>query len=333
MREKPRDKASRTAPAVDAKPSASARAAAMTPKRKTSSVEIAGVTLSNPDKPYFPESGITKAEIAAYYAAVAPRIVPHLAGRPLSLVRCPDGWQGQCFYQKHAAKAVNAAVDRVEVPEGKGTATYLTAGSAKALVGLVQWGVIEMHPWGSRVPRLTKPDRLVFDFDPDEGVAFAELVAGVQLLRTLLTEMGLTGFLKTTGGKGLHIVVPLRATLGWEEAKAFARSVAQLMVDTFPDRFVATASKERRKGRIFLDWLRNAEGATAVAPYSVRARAHAPVAMPIAWEELRDDVRGDHFNVRTALERLATAAPDPWHDFFTVRQSVTAAMRRRLAKA
>ncbi len=292
-------------------------------------VEIAGIRLSHPEKMYFPEVSITKGDLAAYYAGVADWIVPHLAGRPLSLVRCPDGWSGECFYQKHAAKAVNAAVRRVEAPESGGTATYLSADSAAALTALVQWGVIEMHPWGSRTPRLDRPDRLIFDFDPDDDLAYGDLVAAVQLLRTLLSEIGLAGFLKTTGGKGLHVVLPIRATLTWEDAKSFTKSVADFMVRTFPDRFTATLSKERRKGRIFIDFLRNAEGATAIAPYAVRSRRNAPVAMPIAWDELERDLRFDHFNLRNACERLATQKRDPWRDFLDTKQTITVAMRRK----
>ena len=163
---------------------------------------------------------------------------------------------------------MNAAVDRIEVPEGDGTAMYMGAGSAKALVALVQWGVLELHPWGSRTPRLDRPDRLIFDFDPDEAVDWKDLVTGVELLRTLLGELELEGFLKTTGGKGLHVVVPIRTTLDWEQAKGFTRAVADFMVRTFPDRFTATVSKARRKGKILIDYLRNAEGATAIAPYA-----------------------------------------------------------------
>jgi len=339
MREKPQETPAPAARETKAKAGTGRTRSSKAPAKRPGAVpvasrvphEVAGITLSHPDKPYFPDIGVTKGELAAYYAAVAPHMLAHLAGRPLSLVRCPDGWQGQCFYQKHAAKAVNAAVTRVEVPEGKGTATYMAAGSVQALVALVQWGVIELHPWGSRTPRLGRPDRLIFDFDPDADVPFAELVTAVTLLRTLFAEMGLTGFLKTTGGKGLHVVLPIRATLEWDAAKAFARDVAEFMVRTFPDRFVATASKERRKGRIFIDWLRNAEGATAVAPYSARARAGAPVATPIAWEELDHDVRGAWFDVRNVPARLAAARQDPWRDFFTIRQTITAAMRKRVA--
>jgi len=299
-------------------------------KAATAGNVVAGIAISNPDKPYFPESGLAKIDIARYYEAMAPRLIPYIAKRPLSLVRCPDGWNGQCFYQKNADKAVNAAVDRIEVPEKDGKATYMGASSAAALVALVQWGVIELHPWGSRKPKLERPDQLIFDFDPDDSVPWKDLVTAVGLLRTLLDELGLVGFLKTTGGKGLHVVVPIRASLTWDEAKAFTRAVAEFMVSTFGDRFTATVSKARRKGKIFIDYLRNAEGATAVAPYAVRARAGAPVSMPIAWEDLGKDVRFDYFNVRNAAETLEKRKRDPWRDFFEVSQSITKAHRARM---
>jgi len=331
VREKPADETKATAKRP-AKKTATRGRAAQKPAAEESPTQFAGITISSPDKPYFPEAGITKADIAGYLVDVAPRLLPHIAGRPLSLVRCPDGWKGQCFYQKHADKAVNAAVERMQVPEGKGTATYLSAATPAALVGLLQWGVIELHPWGSRKPKLDRPDRLIFDFDPDADLPFSELVTAVTLLRTLLDEMKLTGFLKTTGGKGLHVVLPIRATLDWDEAKSFARSVAEFLVRTFPERFIATVSKAQRKGKIFIDYLRNSEGATAIAPYAVRARANAPVATPIDWSELAHDVRNDYFNVRNVPQRIATQARDPWADFFDVRQTITAAMRKRLAE-
>ena len=291
---------------------------------------VAGMAISHPDKLLFPADKLSKIDIAQYYERVGQWIVPHLRDRPLSLVRCPDGWQGHCFYQKHADKSVNAAVARMSVPEGDGTATYMSANSTAALVALLQWGVIEVHPWGSRKPKLDRPDRLVFDFDPDDGVGWSELVSAVQVTRTLLDEMGLTGFLKTTGGKGLHIVVPIRPTIDWEVAKGFTKAVADLLVTTFPDRFTATLSKARRKGKIFIDYLRNGQGATAVAPYSVRAREHAPVATPIAWEELTRDVRFAHFNVGSIPQRLTRMANDPWAAFFEVRQSLNTTMMKRV---
>jgi bifunctional non-homologous end joining protein LigD len=304
-----------------------------TPKARTAPAgrsSVSGIALSNPGKLYFPKDGYTKRDLAHYYASVAPRLLPHLRGRPLSLLRCPDGWEGQCFYQKHADPGVDKAVSRVEVPEVDGSATYLGANSAAALVGLVQWGVIELHPWSARAPRLERPDRLIFDFDPDEKLAWTELVTAVGLLRTLLDEIGLIGFLKTTGGKGLHVVVPIRATLSWDEAKGFAKAVADTLARAFPDRFTATLAKDQRKGKIFIDYLRNTMGATAIAPYAVRARAGAPVAMPIDWKELARDVRFAYFNIGNAVRRLAGSKPDPWGAFFTTRQTVSASMRKRL---
>ena len=317
---KPRRLAQRKAADSSAKTKASAQA----------SDTVAGVKLSHPDKLLYPESKLAKQDLARYYENISAWILPHLRDRPLSLVRCPDGWNGECFYQKHASKSVNPAVARVVVPEGGGKATYMAANSVSALVALVQWGVLELHPWGSRKPRLDRPDRLIFDFDPDDAVKWDELVAAVGVLRTLLGDLGLTGFLKTTGGKGLHVVVPIRATLDWEQAKGFTKAIADLMARTFPDRFIAVMSKSRRKGKIFLDYLRNAAGATAIAPYSLRARAHAPVATPIAWDELTADVRFDHFNLRTVPPRLSALKSDPWADFFELRQSISKAMFKRV---
>jgi bifunctional non-homologous end joining protein LigD len=321
----------------DAEPAPSKRAAARaTPARKSadaapaSADTVAGIKLSHPDKPLFPEAKLVKRDLALYYGAIADWILPHLTDRPLALVRCPDGWSKQCFFQKHADKGVNAAVTRVEVPEGKGTATYFAANSLPALVALVQWGVVELHPWGSRTPKLDRPDRLIFDFDPDDGVRWKEIVEGVGVLRTLLDDLGLEGFLKTTGGKGLHVVVPIRPTLDWTQAKGFTKAVADFLVGTFPDRFIATLSKAQRKGKIFVDYLRNAEGATAIAPYAIRARAKAPVSTPIAWKELDTDVRFDHFNVRNVPERLRGLRNDPWASIGETRQTVTRAMFKRV---
>lgn len=294
---------------------------------------VAGVKMSHPEKQLFPEAKLSKRDLAQYYEKIADWILPYLRDRPLSLVRCPDGWTGQCFYQKHADKSVHPAVTRVEVPEKTGMATYFAADSLPALVALVQWGVIELHPWESRVPRLDRPDRLIFDFDPDDGVSWRELVDAVGVLRTLLDDLGLEGFLKTTGGKGLHVVVPIRPTLDWEQAKGFTKAVADFMVGTFPERFIATLSKTKRKGKIFIDYLRNAEGATAIVPYGIRARKNAPVSTPIAWEELAQDVRYDFFNVRNVPASLARKRKDPWSGFDKTRQTVTKAMFKRVGYA
>jgi bifunctional non-homologous end joining protein LigD len=290
---------------------------------------VSGITLSHPDKLLYPEANFTKHDLASYYEKVGSWIVPHLKGRPLSLVRCPDGWQAQCFFQKHADKNVDAAVSRVEAPEANGTATYMSADSTKAVVALLQWGVVELHPWGSRLPRLDRPDRLIFDFDPGDGTGWKDVVDAAEFLRALLGDLGLEAFAKTTGGKGLHVVFPIRPTLEWEDAKAFAKGVADRMVKQFPDRYIARLAKSERKGKIFIDYLRNAEGATAIAPYSMRARHNAPVSMPVAWNELGKDVRFDYFNVRNAPARLARPAQDPWADFFSIRQTLTKKLMQR----
>jgi bifunctional non-homologous end joining protein LigD len=292
-------------------------------------ISVAGVKLSHPDKLYFPEAKITKRDLAQYMESMAPWILPHLKDRPLSLVRCPDGWTRQCFYQKHADASVSDAVARIEVPEGSGTAQYMGANSAKALVALVQWGVLEFHPWGARRPRLDRPDRLIFDFDPDEDVAWKEMVTAVGVLRARLQQLGLTptGFRRREAG--LHVVVPIRPDRSWRQARDFAKAVADVMARDSPDRFTTVAAKERRAGKIFIDYLRNATGATAVAPYTVRARANAPVATPIEWAELAKDVRFDHFNLRNTLTRVARGK-DPWREFGSVRQGITAAHATQL---
>ncbi len=295
--------------------------------------EIAGVKLSHPEKELFPEAKLTKRDLARYYEKISDWMLPHLRDRPLALVRCPDGWHQQCFYQKHADRSIHPAVTRVEVPEAKGSGTYCAANSLQALVALVQWGVIELHPWGSRVPKLERPDRLIFDFDPDEGMRWNQVVEAVNALRALLDDLGLESFLKTTGGKGLHVFVPIRATLDWQEARGFTKAVADTLVNTFPDRFIATASKAQRKGKIFIDYLRNASGATAIAAYGIRARENAPVSTPIAWTDLATDVRFDHFNVRNIPERLSGLREDPWAAFGETRQTVTRAMFRRIGYA
>ncbi len=297
------------------------------PSQVSAADVVAGVTLSHPAKVLYREAGITKRELAEYYVAVAEHVVPALAQRPLTLVRCPNGYHAHCFYQKHAKESLGEYLQPVEVPDGGGT--YMMANSIGAVVALVQMGVLEIHPWGSRAGALDRPDTIVMDFDPDEALPWSSLVDAVTVLRKLLDKLGLRSFLRTTGGKGLHVVVPIAATHDWSTIKAFTKAIADLMVQTFPDRFTAKLTKRTRTGKIFIDYLRNAEGATAIASYSVRAKANAPVAMPIDWSELAKDVRFDHFNLRNALARLRKRR-DPWAGYLTLRQPVTAAMLDQL---
>jgi bifunctional non-homologous end joining protein LigD len=295
----------------------------------TSALQIAGVAISNPDRVLFPDLGMTKRELCEYYEAVAPLMLPHTKDRPLTLVRCPNGAEAKCFYQKHAKDTVPAWVDRIEVQDSDGPAQYMMANNVKSLVTLAQLGVIEMHPWASRKPKLEQPDRLIFDLDPDDALPWDTVKAAALLIRSLLDDLGLKSFLKTTGGKGLHVVVPIAATMDWDTAKSFTRDAANVLVRTFPDRYTTTVAKSARPGKILIDYLRNAHGATAIGAYAVRARKHAPIAAPVDWSALDEDIRFDFFNARslaTLLERK-----DPWKDFAKTRQTVTAAMRKRVA--
>jgi bifunctional non-homologous end joining protein LigD len=293
---------------------------------------IAGVAITHPDRILWRDAGVTKGDLCAYYEAIAPLMLPHLVDRPLSLVRCPDGADGKCFYQKHAKDNVPDWVPRVEVQDSDGPAEYMMANDVRALVTLAQFGVIEFHPWGSRRRKLTHPDRLVFDLDPDDALPWAQVKEAALLMRGLLEDLGLRSFLKTTGGKGLHVVVPIAATMDWDTARDFVRDAAGLLARTFPERFTDSMSKRARPGRIFIDYLRNAHGATAIAPYAARARKGAAVSTPVDWSVLDgdEDVRFDAFSVRS-LDALL-ARPDPWKDLASVRQTVTVAMRRRLAR-
>lgn len=313
-------KTSNTKKGATAEPEPPHRSAAMTGKNRVASV--AGIKITHPSKILFPGIGLTKLELAQYYERVADWILPHLKDRPLTLVRCPDGGEKECFFQKNAKETIPESVGRIEVPVD-GTSTYMEAESVEALIGLVQMGVLELHTWGSHEGALEKPDRMIFDIDPAEGLGWERVVEAALLIRSLLVEIGLKTFLKTTGGKGLHVVVPLKPEHGWDEVKAFSKSVAEHLSDTLPDRFTANMSKSKRTNRIFIDYLRNGLGATAVAAYSTRAKPNAPVSVPIAWEELNAEVRSNTFNVRNIFERLESLKQDPWKDYFKLQQRLT----------
>jgi bifunctional non-homologous end joining protein LigD len=292
---------------------------------------VAGIVVSNPDKKLYPEAAITKRDLALYYAAVGDWMLPHVRGRPLTLLRCPNGWNEECFYQKKAEGGVNEAISRVEIENGDGSVSlYMMADSVPAIVALLQMGVLELHPWGSRAPELGFPDRVIFDLDPDDAVEWEELRQAALLVRTLLENIGLTTFLKTTGGKGLHVVVPILPGVGWESVKGFSKAVAEFLERTFPDRFTSKLLKISRRGKIFIDYLRNGEGATAVAAYSTRARANAPVSAPVAWDELSRDLRFDHFNVGNMPKRLKKVKIDPWRDIAGAAVALTPAVMARV---
>ena len=291
---------------------------------------VEGLRLSNPDKVLWAGQGVTKRQLAAYYASVADAMLRELSGRPLTLLRCPDGRHGDCFFQKHANDTIPSAINRIRLPEKGKERIYMAVDSAAGIIGLVQMGVLEIHTWGARSDRPERPDRLVFDLDPGPEIPWSGVVQAALDTRDLLGELGLHSFVRTTGGKGLHVVAPLIRRNSWDEVKAFSRACAETLTRTHRGRYTARLAKSARAGRVYIDWLRNGRGATAICNYSTRAREGAPVATPIDWDELSSDLDPRSFSVATVPVRVAQR-PDPWPGFYDLRQSLTRAMRRRLA--
>jgi len=288
--------------------------------------EVLGIRISHPDRVLFQGQGITKIDLARYYAVVAERMLPLAADHPLSLVRCPQGRQRQCFYQKHASDGFPKDIREVPITESSGgTENYMYVHDAKGLVAAVQMGTLEFHIWGSTIDRLEQPDRLVFDLDPDPSVGFATVKRAATALHDELAELGLKSFAMVTGGKGVHVVVPLVRRAAWDEVKRFAKAIAQGFADRDPDQFVATMSKAKRKGRIFIDWLRNDRGSTAIAPYSSRAREGGPIATPVGWDELEELDAANSFHIAEIVDRIESDT-DPWREFGKARQSLTKSM-------
>jgi bifunctional non-homologous end joining protein LigD len=282
---------------------------------------VEGVRLSNPDKVLWPEQGITKAELAEYYVAVAERMLPHVAHRPVTMVRCPTGAEKKCFYQRHAGSGVLPQLRQVQVPGFD--EPYLYIEDLPGLIAMVQMGTLEIHPWGVTVDHPDRPDRIIFDLDPDEGLDFSGVISAAQEVGERLRTIGLESFVKTTGGKGLHVVVPIEPVTEWRAAKAFAKSFSDAMAADSPERYLTRISKAERTGRIFIDYLRNDPTSTAVGPYSTRSRFGAPVAMPIEWEELQGPLDPSAFNVKSAAAHVASVT-DPWARISEVRQRLPA---------
>ena len=285
--------------------------------------ELLGVRLSNPDKVLWEEQGVTKNELAEYYLAVADRILPHIARRPVTLVRCPTGADKKCFYQRHAGSGVLPQLKEVPIPGFD--EPYLYIEDEPGLIAVVQMGTLELHPWGVTVERPDRPDRIIFDLDPAEGLGFDAVVAAALDVRDRLHSIGLRSFAKTTGGKGLHVVVPILPDTEWRAAKAFAKGVAELMSEERPDLYLARISKAEREGRIFIDYLRNDPTSTAVGPYSTRSRKGAPVSMPITWDQVAPGLDPCAYTLRTVPDIIARTA-DPWAEIGQVRQSLQQAL-------
>jgi bifunctional non-homologous end joining protein LigD len=280
------------------------------------------IAISNRDRVIYPEAGLTKGQLADYYQAIAPAMLPFVGDRPISLVRCPQGRSSKCFFQKHDNGGLGPSVIKVPIREKKGgSEDYIAVRDADGLLSCVQMGTIEFHTWCSRAGNVEQPDRMVFDLDPDEGLDFADVKKAAQDLRRQLEDMGLITFVMLSGGKGVHIIVPLTAGHSWDEHAGFARRFALAMGEAEPDRFVATMSKAKRKGRIFIDWLRNQRGSTSVAPFSARAREGAPVAVPILWEELKSMKDAHSFSIRD-VSKLIKRAEGKLHDWGVAEQAL-----------
>jgi bifunctional non-homologous end joining protein LigD len=261
--------------------------------------ESFGIEISNPDRAIYPTEKITKYELAQYYAAINPLLMVDVANRPITLIRCPQGRAKKCFFQKHDTGSMGEHVKHVPIEEKKGgTADYLYVDDIRGVLACVQMGTIEFHGWGSRADDVEHPDRMVFDLDPDEGLNFADVRSAAERIRDLLADLGLKTFPMLTGGKGIHVIAPLDQSADWDEVSSFAERFSRAVSEAEPERFTANMRKVQRKGRIFLDWLRNQRGSTAVMPFSARAREGAPVAAPIAWEELGDYEGGNAFTIR-----------------------------------
>jgi bifunctional non-homologous end joining protein LigD len=274
--------------------------------------------LTHPDRLYWPDEGVTKQALADYYAAVWPFMAPYVVNRPLALLRLPDGIKGhQRFFQKHAWKGMNPHIEEIADPQDADGEKLLRIGDFNGLVALVQSAVLEIHPWGATADNWERPDMVTMDLDPGEDVTWSAVIAAALELKSRLEARGLAAFVKTSGGKGLHVVTPLAPKAGWAEVKDFAHSLAESMSADAPDKYLATATKAKRGGHIYIDYLRNGRGNTAVAAYSTRARSGAPVSMPLDWSELNEVSGPAAFTLANVPQRLETRPKDhPWGNFF-----------------
>jgi bifunctional non-homologous end joining protein LigD len=293
--------------------------------RTTEAPEIAGVRISNPERVVYPDAGIRKLDVARYYQAVAEWIVPHVAGRPLTLVRCPEGIGGECFFMKHSKVWARGPLRRVRIQEKTKLGEYLIADDLPAIVGLVQTGILEIHTWNSSFDAdIERPNRLVIDLDPGDAVPWGEVIAAARTVRQALAALDLDAFPKTTGGRGLHVVVPLVPHARWSDCLAFSRTLCEAIERSAPGTFTTRFAKAGRNRRILLDYLRNNRTNTSIAAYSTRARSDAPISVPVMWNELRPALDPQGLTLATVPRRLARLRADPWKDYWTCKQKLTA---------
>ena len=321
--------AKKVAPKTEAPKTEAPKTKAAPARKKTfvsADADVEGVRISHPERVIDTSSGITKLDVANYYLAVAKQILPHLAKRPVSLVRAPAGIEGQLFFQKHAAALKIPdlkELDRSIAPELE---PMVEVDSFTALIGAAQANVIEFHTWNATTKDTTRPDRIVFDLDPGEDVSWKQIQEGTELTRSLLEQLGLVSFLKTSGGKGLHVVVPITPKDDWDTVKALSKAIVEHMAKVVPERFVAKSGPKNRVGRIFVDYLRNGFGATTACAWSARARPGLGISVPCAWDELGALTGGAHWTIRTVDDRLEEHV-DPWRAYDRTRQSLAKAMK------
>ena len=293
--------------------------------------EVMGVTITHPERALWPSLGIRKIDYARYCEAVGDWLLPHVKDRPLTLVRCPDGAEAKCFYQRHLLMAASPGNMKTVKRERSSKGAYIYVRTLDAVISAVQNGAVEFHTWGATVPDIKKPDRITIDLDPGEGLPWKKVLEATQLTKTLLDTLGLKSFLKTTGGKGMHVVFPLEPELDWDEVKEFAHRIALALTRARPDLFLAKIAKASRGGKVFVDYLRNSETASAVAAYSARARPGALVSTPLAWDELDTADPRRRFTLEAVVKRVQGLRNDPWKAYWTTRQRITAPMRKMLA--
>lgn len=295
---------------------------------KNSNITIDDISITHPDKILYPVINLSKKSLVTLYHDLAEWLLPHIINRPLTLVRCPEGLLGTCFYQKHGDELHSKYIHAVRIKQKNDYGQYIFIKDIHGIIALVQNGVIEFHPWGCKNDAIDKPDRIIFDLDPDVNIAWKELILAAERLRDILLDLNLESYVKTTGGKGLHVVIPIMRSITWEELTKFSKSVAVGLTQQYPDSYTTNPLKVKRKDKIFIDYLRNNRGATAIAAYSLRAHEDAPIATPLTWDELRRTKTSEVYNAINILSRINKKV-DPWTTFFEIRQRITVAMLKR----
>ncbi|HUQ18306.1 MAG TPA: non-homologous end-joining DNA ligase [Gemmatimonadaceae bacterium] len=287
---------------------------------------IAGISVSNPDRVVYPAIGITKLDVARYYETIGDWIVPHVEGRPLTLVLCPEGMSGQCLFLKHAKVWGPKVIRRIRIQEKKKIGEYMIADSISAVVALAQMGILEIHTWNTTSKHIEKPNRIVIDLDPGENVKWTQVISAARLVRKVLSAVELDSFVKTTGGRGLHVVVPITPRCDWSKCLEFSRSLAYAIARNDPDNFTTNFSKAGRESKILIDFMRNNRTNTSVSAFSTRAKDTAPVSVPITWNDLKSSLNPSSFTIQTVPRRLAKLRTDAWKGYWTTKQRLTDSM-------